>query len=154
VDYALRDKKYKMGFVASGDHNGMGVGVAALWVKDLNRKGILEAMRSRRCFATTGDKMIVDFWLNDAPVGSVSGKSGAPELSIKVRGQRELEKVEVLRNSRGIKEYAVSEGQLAFDEKFADSDYQDETEVLYYYIRATQKNKELAWSSPIWVEKA
>lgn len=27
------------------------------------------------------------------------------------------------------------------------------SEILYYYIRATQKNKELAWSSPIWLEK-
>ncbi len=154
VDYALREKKYKMGFVASGDHNGMGVGVAALWVKDLSRDGILEAMRSRRCFATTGDKMIVDFRLNEAPGGSSSGTSGAPKLRIMVKGQRELEKVEVLRNSRVIKEFAVSGKELEFEEIFADSDYLDESEVLYYYIRATQKNKELAWSSPIWVEKS
>jgi len=154
VDYALREKKYKMGFVASGDHNGMGVGVAALWVEELSREGILEAMRSKRCFATTGDKMIVDFRLNENPVGSSPGISGAPELSIKVKGQRELEKVEVLRNSRVIKEFTLSGKYLDFEENFADSDYQDETEVLYYYIRATQKNKELAWSSPIWVEKA
>jgi hypothetical protein len=154
VDYALKEKEYKMGFVASGDHNGMGVGVAALWVGELSREGILEAMRKKRCFATTGDKMIVDFRLNENPVGSSPGISGAPELSIKVKGQRELEKVEVLRNSRVIKEFTLSGKYLDFEENFTDSDYQDETEVLYYYIRATQKNKELVWSSPIWVEKA
>jgi len=144
VDYALREKKYKMGFVASGDHNGMGVGVAALWVKDFSREGILEAMRSRRCFATTGDKMIVDFRINS---------SESPSLSIKVKGQRELERVEVLRNSRVIKEYHVSGEELEFDEVFVDADYQDEKDVLYYYVRATQKNKEIAWSSPVWVEQ-
>ena len=142
VDYALREKGYKMGFVASGDHNGMGVGVAALWVKELSREGLLEAMRSRRCFATTGDKMIVDFRLD-----------GFPELSIKVEGQRELEKVEVLRNSKVIKEFVLSGDVLDFKEVYTDPDYLDEKEVLYYYIRATQKNKEIAWSSPIWVEE-
>jgi len=142
VDYALREKGYKMGFVASGDHNGMGVGVAALWVKELSREGLLEAMRSRRCFATTGDKMIVDFRLD-----------GFPELSIKVEGQRELEKVEVLRNSKVIKEFVLSGDVLDFKEVYTDPDYLDEKEVLYYYIRATQKNNEIAWSSPIWVEE-
>ncbi len=133
-----------MGFVASGDHNGMGVGVAALWVGDLNRESILEAMRSRRCFATTGDKMIVDLRLSD----------GSPKLNIKVKGQRELEKIEVLRNSRVIKAYTVSGGKLDFDALYADESFQEEKEVLYYYIRATQKNKEIAWSSPIWVDRA
>ena len=71
---------------------------------------------------------------------------------MKVQGQRELEKVEVLRNSRVIKAFSVSGGQIDFNEVFTDSDYQDEKEVLYYYIRATQKNGELAWSSPIWIE--
>jgi hypothetical protein len=143
VDYALREKKYKMGFVASGDHNGMGVGVAALWVEELSRESILEAMRNRRCFATTGDKMIVDLQLNDGP----------PSLSIRVKGQRELEKVEILRNSKVIKEYPVLDGGIEFEASYADETYQEEKEVLYYYIRATQKNKEIAWSSPLWVEQ-
>jgi len=142
VDYALREKKYKMGFVASGDHNGMGVGVAALWVGEFSREGLLEAMRSRRCFATTGDKMIVDFSLSASP----------PRLNIKVKGQRELEKVEVLRNSRVIKEFAVEGETLEFKAEFRDENHLEEKELLYYYIRATQKNKEIAWSSPLWVD--
>jgi len=141
-----------MGFVASGDHNGMGVGVAALWVKELSREGLLEAMRSRRCFATTGDKMIVDFRLNGAANGSVIKTSELSALSIKVKGQRELEKVEILRNSKVIKEFSINDGETEFEASFADLDYTDEKEVLYYYIRASQKNKEIAWSSPIWVE--
>lgn len=142
VDYALREKHYKMGFVASGDHNGMGVGVAALWIREFSREGLLEAMRSRRCFATTGDKMIVDFSLEDSP----------PRLNIKVKGQRELEKVEVLRNSRVIKAYAVQGETLEFETEFRDDTRPEEKEVLYYYVRATQKNKEMAWSSPQWVD--
>ena len=48
IDYALKTKKYKMGFIASGDHNSMGIGLAALWVKEVSRAGIIEALREIR----------------------------------------------------------------------------------------------------------
>jgi hypothetical protein len=152
VDYALREMKYKMGFVASGDHNGLGVGTAALWVKELSREGLLEAMRERRCFATTGDKIIVDFRVNGKPGGSTVRSTESTELRFRVKGQRDLEKVEILRNSRVIKEYPAGEHEQALEATFRDSG-QPEEEVLYYYVRATQKNGELAWSSPVWIEK-
>jgi hypothetical protein len=153
VDYALREMHYKMGFVASGDHNGLGVGAAGLWVKELSREGLMEAMRNRRCFATTGDKLIVDFRLNDNPAGSTTRISAAPLMEIRVKGQRGLEKIEVLRNSRVVREFDAGQGDLAFEAHFEDPDYEQESEVLYYYVRATQKNGELAWSSPIWIER-
>jgi len=153
VDYALRDMKYKMGFVASGDHNGLGVGNASLWVKDVSREGILEAMRARRCFGTTGDKIVMRFFLNNASQGSTVKSARAPELDMEVRGQRELEKVEVLRNSRVIREYLLEDDSEHFQMKLTDPDYAEDKGVLYYYIRATQKNGELAWSSPVWVEQ-
>jgi len=153
VNYALIEKKYKMGFIASGDHNSMGIGVAAFWVKELSREGIIEAMRSRRCFATTGDKMIVDFRINKGIAGSTIKTADVPNLSIKIKGERELEKVEIIRNSKVIHQFDLDEGVLNFAETFSDQSYQNEKEVLYYYIRASQKNKALAWSSPIWVER-
>ena len=152
VNYALKQKKRKMGFIASGDHNSMGVGVAALWVKELSRKGILDALKNRRCFATTGDKMVVDFRINGAMAGSTIPMSDAPNLSLSIKGQRALEKIEILRNSEVIKEYKVTDGALVFNRRFMDEGYQNEEDVLYYYIRATQQNKEIGWSSPIWID--
>ncbi len=152
VNYALKEKKYKMGFIASGDHNSMGVGVAALWVKELNRKGILEALKNRRCFATTGDKMVVDFRINGEIAGSTIKINDTPALSFKVKGQRVLDKVEILRNSEVIKEYKITNDSLIFNDSFNDEKYQSEKKVLYYYVRFTQKNNEIGWSSPIWIE--
>ena len=152
VDYALRDKKYQIGFIASGDHNSMGVGVAALWVKELSRKGILEALKNRRCFATTGDKIIVDFRLNGAISDTVVKTKAAPELTINIKAERELEKIEILRNSKVIKEFNIQNSETAFNKTFIDEGYQNDIVVLYYYIRATQKNKAIGWSSPVWVE--
>lgn len=152
VDYALKQMKHKMGFIASGDHNSMGVGVAALWVKELSREGILEALRSKRCFATTGDKIIVDFRINGAISGSSIKISGKPELSFTVKGQGVLEKVEVLRNSELIKSFAADHGSTEIAGSFIDEDYEDDKGVLYYYIRASQRNNAIAWASPVWIE--
>ncbi|MCD6354122.1 MAG: DUF3604 domain-containing protein [Prolixibacteraceae bacterium] len=152
VNYALNEKKYKMGFIASGDHNSMGVGVAALWVKELSRHGILEALRSRRCFATTGDKMIIDFRINGAVNGSVVTTDKIPVLQIKVKGQRELSKIEILRNSAVIKEYLLLDDSIHFNEIFNDENYKEGNGALYYYVRATQKNDAIGWSSPVWVK--
>jgi hypothetical protein len=37
---------YKMGFIASGDHHGMGYGLAAVLVKEVSPEGIVDAMRA------------------------------------------------------------------------------------------------------------
>ena len=60
---------YKMGFIASGDHNSMGIGVAALYVREISRQGIIEALKARRCFATTGERMFADFRVNGRLMG-------------------------------------------------------------------------------------
>ena len=152
VNYALEKMKYKMGFIASGDHNSMGIGVAALWVKELSREGILEALRNKRCFATTGDKMIIEFKINGSITDIKASKTSAPNLDINIKGQNELDKVEILRNSQVIKSFRIGNGIKSFNKTFVDSKFKNEREVLYYYIRATQKNKEIGWSSPIWIE--
>ncbi len=152
IDYALKHKKYKMGFIASGDHNNMGIGLAALWVKEISRQGILEALRNRRTFATTGDKMFIDIQVNGAEMGSTITLDQVPEIAVNVQGQYPLEKVEIIRNSKVIQEYSLNSHPQDFNQIFADNNYQDEEEVLYYYIRATQTNQALAWSSPVWVE--
>ena len=154
INYALKEKKYKMGFIASGDHNSMGVGVAALWIKELSRKGIMDALKNRRCFATTGDKIILDFRINGYISDTVVNTKMAPKLFVNIKADHELEKIEILRNSILIQEFSSPDNELNFTKSFTDEDYQSEKEVLYYYIRVTQKNNAIAWSSPIWVEIA
>ena len=152
VDYALREKKHKLGFVASGDHNGMGVGLASLWVKEPGRKGIIEALRARRCFATTGDKIFVDMQINGSMMGESTSFKGTPGIEIRTKSADVLEKVELLRNSRVIKTWNIGEDLNEFTASYADEEYSTEKDLLYYYLRVTQKDNEIVWSSPIWIE--
>jgi len=152
VDYALQEKKYKLGFVASGDHNGMGVGLASLWVKEVSRKGIMEALRARKCFATTGDKIFVDMKINGNMMGETISLKTAPGIDIETSCPETLEKIELLRNSKVIRTWTVEDETNDFSNSYTDNDYKKEKEVLYYYVRVTQKDNQIAWSSPIWIE--
>lgn len=152
VDYALREKGYHLGFVASGDHNSMGVGLACLWVKEVSRRGILEALRARRCFATTGDQIVVDYRVNGAWAGATVPRGAAPTMTFSIEGSDDITCVEILRNSRVVHHYEPAAATHAVTGEWTDPGHATEPGVLYYYLRVTQKNHHLAWSSPVWLE--
>ena len=152
IDFALRDKQYRLGFVASGDHSGMGVGLACVWVKEVSRSGILEALRARRCFATTGDQIVVDFRVNDVWGGGIADAAAAVSMSFNVEAMDEIVCVEILRNSRIVHVYEPVLATRQAVGEWTDSEPVRDGGVLYYYARVTQKNQHLAWSSPVWVK--
>jgi hypothetical protein len=152
MDYALREKGHKIGFIGSGEHNSMGIGLAALWVKEVSRKGIIEALRARRTFGTTGDKIFMDVKVNHAFMGEEVELDGPPEIEIKTQGQSEIERVELLRNSRVIYTWKPDNGEETFSVKYIDEYYSKEEEVLYYYVRVRQTDEHLAWSSPVFLK--
>ena len=151
IDYALKSKKHKMGFIASGDHNNIGVGIAAVWVKEISQKGIIEGLRNQRCFATTGDKILVHMtvngnWGNEKT--EINGK--APEIEYEIEAVDIIESIELLRNSKVVKRFEVK-SSLDQKGKFTDQEYESSSGVLYYYLRVIQENGHIGWSSPVWV---
>ncbi|MFC1652230.1 DUF3604 domain-containing protein, partial [Planctomycetota bacterium] len=153
MDFALRDKGHRIGFIGSGEHNNLGVGLAAVWVRNVSRQGILEALRSRRCYATTGDKIFIDFRINGTLFGEVIADAGMQRMSIEIDAVQPIKQVEILRNSQVIASLSQAEGQKTFQGEFQDDGVADEHGVLYYYLRVTQTNEQIAWSSPIWVQQ-
>ena len=115
------------------------------------REGVVEALKNRRCFGTTGDKIFVDLTVNgawgcdDAPIGR-----RAQEISFEVEAVQPIKKIEILRNSKVIKVIEPKGNPFDYKGDFSDesSDFQ---EVTYYYLRVTQDNNHIAWSSPVWL---
>lgn len=130
----------------------MGIGLAALWVKEVSRKGIIEALRARRCYGTSGDRIFVDFKVNNALMGETIKSNGTPNIEIQAKGENLLKKIELLRNSRVIKSWIPDDSAGTFSVQYADNDYKNEKEVLYYYVRVTQTDEHLAWSSPVFLQ--
>lgn len=158
------EKGWRLGMIASSDdHAGRpGAtdwlrvkqaypgGLVAVWAPVLTREAVWEALWNRRCYGTTGARIIVDFHVDGEPMGSVisSGAfSGAHQIKVRVLGEDALTLVEVLRGRETI--YATSSfGPLV---SFEIMDQPAAGAANYYYLRVVQADGEMAWSSPVWV---
>jgi len=101
------DRGMKLGCVAStDDHLGFpgawGEGIAAVLAEELTREAVVDALRSRRCYAVSGDRIEIDFTLNGEPMGSDLPPTEARSIAVAVRGWDEISMVELIRNGEPI----------------------------------------------------
>jgi hypothetical protein len=97
----------RFGFVGSSDdHAGFpgayGEGLMGALVREFTREGIFEAIRARRTYALTGDRIEVDFTVEGAPMGTTIDAGNRVEARFSVRGRDELDVVEVIQDGRTV----------------------------------------------------
>src|SRR5690606_9293281 len=97
----------RFGFVAGTDHHGgfpghYGEGRTAVFATQLTRRAILEAIARRRCYAVTGDKIELDFRVDQAVMGEEISSSSRRVVSYRVRGVDVLDRLEVVKNNEVI----------------------------------------------------
>ncbi|HUT36616.1 MAG TPA: CehA/McbA family metallohydrolase [Planctomycetota bacterium] len=149
--YYLQDawaKGIVIGVVASPDHGG-GYGKAALFAPELTREAILDALRARRSYGTTAAKILLDFRVNGHLMGErIAVPEGKPvAITLRVRCPADIERVEVCRSNESI--YRNEPGTKSADLTFTDD--KPLAGRSYYYARVIQKDGEVAWSSPVWL---
>jgi hypothetical protein len=149
---------------SSDDHTGRGGqrdgGVAAVYADTLTREAVFDAIRARRCYGTTGERILLDFSVNGMPMGGVLKVPRGTPLTARVQvwGTTVLTRIEILRFR-----FLVDAGFLpvlssgprpeATDADITVSDVA--TGSLMYYVRVCQEPVDrpaMAWSSPIWVD--
>ena len=155
---------YKMGFIASSDHDSTHISYANLLVPDrpTTRSDIQQALRARHTYAST-DNIVVDFRAGDTLQGGEMTAASSPSFEVAVAGTEPILRVEVIKNERVIftrtpDDAAGDPRRLAFS--FQDSAFA-ETGKSYYYVRVLQSfspekpdvEGEIAWSSPIFVRR-
>jgi len=176
VQDALR-QGYKLGFTAGGDdHFGIypsgpldpdnGIypsGIMAIWVENLSRESLWQALNNRSCYGTTGPRVIIEFSLDKYTMGEIINLNQAKELEndrlIKLRiiSPIEIEKIQLIRNNDVFMEKRI-------DGKIYELNHQDpenfhnmamktpqDEKFLFYYLRIFLHHKNMAWSSPIWL---
>ena len=104
---AALDRGYRIGAICSTDNNGempghYNHGSMACLAPELTRDALWEAFRSRRVYGVTGDRIAVDFQLDDQPMGSMLKASGARRIQVAVTGCDALDRIEILRNGQVI----------------------------------------------------
>jgi hypothetical protein len=136
-------------------------GYACVWAPRLTKGDIFEALHARRCYATTGIKLLLDFTLNETPMGGETAlePTDARTIEVNVAGTAPIEAVEVVRNGETVFTEIGDGGPIARLEFSDDSDMRDyafdaagRDPFVYYYIRVIQQDWNMAWSSPVWVE--
>jgi hypothetical protein len=96
----------KFGMMASTDqHAGYpgsyGDGRIGVLAKSLSRDNIWEALSNRRIYAATGDKIKIDFRINDALMGEVI-KGNTRNIYLFVEGQNFIDYVDIVKNGNSI----------------------------------------------------
>ena len=104
------EKGLRFGFVASSDdHRGYpgayGEGVLGVWASELTRRSLLEAIRARRTYAATGDRITLEVTLNGQPMGSQLPVTADRQIDVRIEGQDSIAMVELIRNGRVIERY-------------------------------------------------
>jgi len=158
---------HRIGVIGSSDeHSGQGGrrhgGVAVVRADSLTRPALFEALRQRRCYATTGERIGVEFSIDGHEMGEAFTAPSGLTLRGRLRifGTAPLLRVDLLRfrprrDSAFIPILSVFPSGSALDYAV---DWTDafETSALYY-ARAVQEPLDwpgMAWTSPIWVDLA
>ncbi len=174
--YKIKNLPENLKFMLTYRTHPLGGGLTGVYAKSLTRKEIFEAIKKRRCYATSGYKINLKFWLNKNIMGEISQLEYPPELKVEVSYpdlQNQLHCIEIIRNGHilartgaGGREESnfIDEDTVEF--KFVDEfkskfkkDIQpiikslDGKYLIYYYVRVTFKNGAKAWSSPIYLTK-
>lgn len=104
------DRGYRMGAICSTDNWGdmpghYGNGRMACLATELTRPALWEAFKARRVYGVTGDRILLDFRVNEAEMGSVIQADGTRRIAVNVTGSDALDRIEILRNGRVIHTY-------------------------------------------------
>jgi hypothetical protein len=141
-------KGYKLGFQASSDHISTHVSYACILAEEFSRSGLVEAMKKRHSYAAT-DNIILDVRCGQAIMGD-EVRMERPRFAVIALGTGAIATVEVLRNSRVVHTARPGGAEARFEWEDAAPPAE---KTNYYYIRVTQANGQMAWSSPIWVSR-
>src|SRR5205085_6923677 len=68
----------------------------------LTRDAIFDALRHRRCYALTGDRIVLDFSINGKIMGGEMPWTRARKIEAAVTGWDQVDRVEVLKNNQVI----------------------------------------------------
>ena len=144
-------KGRKLGVITSSDHSSTHQSYACVYAPELTAEAILSAIKERRTFGAT-DNIIVKLDAvttagNVYKMGRELTDVAAPKLRASIEGTQPLASVELIRNGKILLARNPNQRSDAFE--FRDNDPLD-TEA-YYYLRIVQEDRQLAWSSPIWV---
>ncbi len=168
IYFKYLDAGHKFAFTGSGDSHhrnpGLSGAITGIWADRLDRASLLEAIKARRCFATAGQRILIEFTINDHMMGSSLVMEEDPVLKWRVVGEENQDYI--LRIHR--------DGRLMHEDRFVGQTRGELEEYRlcqyrpgkhYYYLEVLSPDPipqypanvahalgAKGWSTPIWIE--
>jgi hypothetical protein len=152
VDVMLK-RGHRFGFTASSDSHGLlwhhgearkrdpyRTGLTAVQARSVTRDSVMEALVSRRCYATSGAKILLDVTADGTPMGSELSERQGAEFEVHAVGTAPLRSIELV-GPEGVLASVAGEGRQA--------SLTARVKAPYVYARVVQTDGEMAWSSPV-----
>lgn len=155
---------HRIGFVAGTDNHmgwptrlpdapGYG-GLTAIQAPALRGNTLFDALYRRRCYATSGARIVADATLNGRPMGSeLRQEPGEPrDFNIRIYGTAPIAAVQVISMGVVVADLPVEPDTSDFVGTWSDARPGRPLQDTYYYIRVRQTDGHCAWLSPWWVD--
>jgi hypothetical protein len=141
-------KGYKLGVQSSSDHIATHTSYTLIYTPSVQREDIVESMRRRHAYGAT-DNIILDFRADAKHMmGDVIQASKSPKFQVKVVGTSTIANVEIIKDGKFVFNTEPNSTTASFNYVDANPGAGES----WYYVRVTQTDRNLAWSSPIWVK--
>ncbi len=139
-------KGYRLGVITSSDHGSTHISYAMVYTTDYSRQGILDAIKKRHTYGAT-DNIILEYRAGDHFMGEEFTASKAPRMFVKVTGTDDISQIDIVKNNT----FAYTTKPDKRTAQFTWMDNKTDAGSSYYYVRVMQRDGQIAWSSPIWV---
>ena len=152
ADVMLKSGK-RFGFTASSDSHGLlwhhgesrkrdpyRTGLTGVQARAVSRDAIMEALVARRCYATSGAKILLDVSADGEPMGSVLPDREGAEFEVRAVGTAAIDRIEL------VGPYGVLAQAQGHD---SEASLRAPAAAPYVYARIVQRDGEMAWASPV-----
>jgi len=134
-------------------------GLTCVLASKLTREAVFAAIRERRCYATTGVRALLDFSVNGHIMGQELRADEAGEavrrIAVRAAGTAEILRAVIVRNGEDVHTCA-GDGRLldfVWDDAAPLAKVTTAEGWVYYYVRLVQADGNIAWSSPVWIDR-
>jgi hypothetical protein len=162
----LLRRGFQAGFIATGDSrvttpgNPQGVtmrdqrwpaGLTAVLAKELTREAVFDALRARRCYATTGPRFLLEFTVDGNQMGSAIRvpPGHRAEAYGSLGANTNWVRAEIVGPLGVLEAFVPDGGDTDVIELSATTD--PITDPTYLYFRGVDEFGDLAWASPVFL---
>ncbi|MCX7017780.1 MAG: CehA/McbA family metallohydrolase [bacterium] len=124
-------------------------GLACVLAPELSRESVFDAIRNRRCYATSGVRMRMVFEINGRVMGETFESADPHSILIEFDSESPVQWIELVRNNATLHSFGAEGHRSTF--RWEDKNPPPGTSV--YFARITCRDGNMAWSSPIWVTR-